>query len=162
MSDTPFILHGGGTEQAAIINRINAISRIQNLSGVDLRTKSKYFLFALDMEMYQRWYKDYPKDHVIDEGWCQRAAEVVKTMDKDTSNYDKATELAGVVRQAYTESQILPLTVSNSSRGRVVSVRNLPLKEPLFDSTGSLKVLVDKFLGKKKSFWQKIKERIES
>ena len=144
MSDTPFVLHGGGTEQAAIMNRINAISRIQHLSGVDLRTKSKYFLFALDMEMYQRWYKNYPKDHKIDEEWCARAAEVVSTMDKENVNWNKATELAGVVRQAYTEHEALPL------------------KEPLFDSTGSLKVLSDKFLGKKKSFFQKIKERIES
>ena len=139
VSDTPFILHGGGTEQAAIINRINAISRIQHLSGVDLRTKSKYFLFALDLEMYQRWYKDYPKDHVVDEVWCQRAAEVVKSMDKDTVNYDKATELAGVVRQAYTEHKALPL------------------KEQPKAKTTELKLTQYK----KKSLWQSILERIK-
>ena len=26
---------------------------------------------------HTRWYRDYPKDHVIDEEWCQRAAQVV-------------------------------------------------------------------------------------
>lgn len=144
MSDTPFVLHGGGTEQAAILNRINAISRIQHLSGVDLRTKSKYFLFALDMEMYQRWYKDYPKNHVIDEEWIQRAAEVVKSMDKDTVNYDKATELAGVVRQAYTEHEALSL---NEAIDNIVRSNN-----PIYIHQTK----------KPKSFWQKIKERIES
>ena len=144
MSDTPFVLHGGGTEQAAIMNRINAISRIQHLSGVDLRTKSKYFLFALDLEMYQRWYKDYPKNHVVDEEWIQRAVEVVKSMDKDTANYDKATELAGVVRQAYTEHEALPLKLANQMLSEHSTIYNP--KETIV----------------KKSFWQKIKERIES
>src|SRR3990167_5462201 len=101
--DTPFTLRGGETEQSSLYNRINAINRVKFLSGVDLSTKSKYFLFAMDMEMYQRWYKNYPKDHKIDEEWCQRAAEVAKALDANSEYYTKAVELAGKVAVEFEE-----------------------------------------------------------
>src|SRR3990167_4815583 len=101
-SSKPFVLRGGETEQASIHNRIAAIRRIQYLCGVDLTRKSKDYAFALDMEMYQRWYKHEPKDKKVDEEWCQRAAEVIKEMEKDPTSTDKATKLAeGAVSEAY-------------------------------------------------------------
>ena len=89
-SDKPFVLRGGNTEQDALHNRIAAIERIRYISGVDLRTKSSTYLMLFDLEMYQRWYKDYPPDHRIDEEWCQRAADVIKSMEKDREQYKMA------------------------------------------------------------------------
>lgn len=109
--DKEFRLHGGTTEQSAIYNRIQAIQRIRHLCGVDLTQKSKYYLFALDMEMYQRWYKGLPKDHKIDEEWCKRAAEVVKSMEKDKEMYNKASDLAGRVGRAFKDYEALPLKI---------------------------------------------------
>jgi len=107
--DKPFNLRGGDSTQVAIFNRIQAIERIKFICGVDLRKKSKYYLYALDLEMYTKWYKNYPKDHKIDENWCKRAAEIVKDMEQDSQQYDKATELAGRVSQAYQQHESLPL-----------------------------------------------------
>lgn len=81
MSDKPFVLRGGDDEQTAMYNRIAAIDRIEFLSGVDLREKSAFYLRALDLELYKRWYKDEPPDRKIDETFCQRAAEVVAAME---------------------------------------------------------------------------------
>jgi len=72
--DQPFKLESEG--QAADDNRINAIARIAHLSGIDLHSKDEEFRNKLDLEMWERWYKDYPKDYEIDEEWCQRAGKV--------------------------------------------------------------------------------------
>jgi hypothetical protein len=107
--DKPFKLRGGKTQQSAIYNRIQAIDRINHLSGIDLRKKTKYYLYALDLEMYQRWYKDLPKNTRIDEEWIQRAVEVVKAMEKDDINHEQAVGLASQVESSFKSHQALPL-----------------------------------------------------
>lgn len=94
-ADKPFLLRGGQDRQAAEHNRIRAIERIKFLSGVDLRERSVIYMQALDLEMWQRWYKGEPPTKPIDEEFCQRAAQVIMgmegkdvTLDKDA--YDKA------------------------------------------------------------------------
>lgn len=89
MSDKPFVLRGGDDEQTAMYNRIAAIDRIKFLSGVDLREKSAFYLRALDLELYKRWYKDEPPDRKIDETFCQRAAEVVAAMEGKPATLDE-------------------------------------------------------------------------
>ena len=106
-NDKPFVLRGGQTEMAAIRNRIMAIERIKTLSGIDLRDRSKNYLYMLDIEMYQRWYKDMPKDTKINEEWCQRATIVIKDLEKDTPLLDDT--VAERVKQAYVEQEALPL-----------------------------------------------------
>lgn len=87
--DKPFILRGGDTEQASLYNRVEAIKRIAYLSKIDLTKKEAWFLQLLDLEMYGKWYKEYPKDHKIDEEWCQRAAEVAVQLEKDREEIEK-------------------------------------------------------------------------
>ena len=93
-----FVLIPGDSENVSLHNRMNAINRIEYLSGVDLRKKSSCFRHALDHEMWVRWYRSYPKDHKIDEEWVQRAASIVKTMVDDDAKNKKASDLAS---QAY-------------------------------------------------------------
>ncbi len=106
--DKPFRIKGGKTSHVAIYNRILCLARVKHLSGVDLQHKSKWYRYSLDLEMYKRWYKNEPKDKVIDETFCQRMATVVKEMEKDAEVYDKATEVSGLLATAYKESKILP------------------------------------------------------
>lgn len=87
--ELPFKPHGGKDQQAAIHNRIAAIQRIEYLSGVSLKNKSATYLQALDLEMWQRWYKDAPAKKQIDEEFCQRASEVIKAMEGKPDNFDK-------------------------------------------------------------------------
>jgi hypothetical protein len=128
-SDKEFRLRGGGTQQASVYNRIQAISRIEHLAGVDLRKKSKYYLFALDMEMYQRWYKNYPKDHRIDEEWCKRAAEIVKSMEEDEGMYEQATDLAGITKKAFEEHEALPLKEPEVEKKKESWLNKLPWRK---------------------------------
>ena len=107
-ADKPFVLRGGSTQHASIYNRIACLARVKHLSGVDLQRKSVWYRYALDLEMYTRWYKNEPKDKPIDEEFCQRMAEVIKEMEKDKQMYDKATELGGQVASAYKEYKHLP------------------------------------------------------
>lgn len=81
--DTPFTLRGGENESSALRNRAEAIARIKFLSGVDLTKKDIGYLKALDVEMWTRWYINEPKDKPIDEEFCQRAAEVTKSMESN-------------------------------------------------------------------------------
>ena len=106
--DKPFVLRGGHTQQAAIFNRIACLARVQHLTGVDLQHKSVWYRYALDLEMYTRWYKAEAKDKPIDEEFCQRMASVVRDMEKDAEMYDKANELGSRVASAYKEYKRLP------------------------------------------------------
>lgn len=89
-SDLPFQLRGGQDEQTAIHNRIAAIERIKFLSGgIDLTKKSVDFLRAFDLEMWTRWYRYESADKLIDEEWCQRAAQVAIAMEKKDVEVDE-------------------------------------------------------------------------
>ena len=120
------MLRGGQTEQIAIFNRISAIERIKYLSGVDLRKRNKTYLMLFDLEMYQRWYKDYPKTHKIDEEWCQRAATVIKDLEKDREEIEKNKEIPGRVASAFRMHQNRPESLSvprtNPKPSRIVSI----------------------------------------
>lgn len=113
--DKLFILKEGKSDQVAIFNRIAAIDRINFLSGVDLRNKSKEYLLVLDLEMTKRWYTDEPKNPPIDELWCQRVAEVVRAME----GIDVSQALIDVekrVEQAYQHHQLkVNLAKNNTS-----------------------------------------------
>ncbi len=87
--DKPFELRGGQDEQTVLYNRIMAIERINFLTGIDLRDKSGVFLQALDLEMWQRWYKNEKPNKTIDETFCQRAAEVIRAMEGKDVGVDK-------------------------------------------------------------------------
>ena len=97
----PFKLIEGDDMQTALHNRVLAIDRIHHLSGVDLRKKSVYYRHALDLEMYERWYKKQPKDHKIDEEWIQRAVEVIKGMEEDEIKHKKSSEMASQVFKSH-------------------------------------------------------------
>ncbi len=88
-ADVPFVLRGGNDQMIALHNRISAIERIKHLSGVDLRNRSTSYKQLIDCELYVRFYKDAPKGTQIDEEFCQRVAEVVKTLESE-----KADDLA--------------------------------------------------------------------
>ena len=105
--ELPFTLRGGNSQMTAIHNRMEAIERIKFLCGVDLRQKSAYFLKALDLEMWKRWYINEPANKPIDEDFCQRSAEVIRAMvgnpvviDNDTYNKEKAVHTAKLEEQA--------------------------------------------------------------
>jgi hypothetical protein len=106
-ADKPFRLRGGKNETAAIHNRISAIERINYLvgGGFDLRKKGDYFLMLLDIEMYERWYKNEPKEKPVDEDWCQRAAEVIRIMELDViaNNPDAYKEIRSRTDAMYKE-----------------------------------------------------------
>lgn len=106
--DKEFQLRGGSSHQVAIYNRIACLARVEHLTGVDLKHKSIWYRYALDLEMYTRWYRAEPKNKPIDEQFCQRMATVIKAMEKDAGMYDKATELGGQVASAYQEYKHLP------------------------------------------------------
>lgn len=120
-SDKPFVLIGGHTQQVSVYNRIACLARVKHLTGVDLQRKSIWYRYALDLELYQRFYKDEPKDIVISEEFCQRMATVVKDMEKDADMYDKATELGGQVASAYKEYKALPVKAKTCWLGDVIS-----------------------------------------
>lgn len=108
--ELPFERKSGETQADAIFNRIAAIKRIEFLSGIDLVQESAEFKKLIDAELYNRWYKEYPADHKIDEEWCQRAAQVVKELNghkkEDLSVMkDGANER---VKELYKESQLKP------------------------------------------------------
>jgi hypothetical protein len=102
----PFVLIPGDDYQTAMRNRVMAIDRINYLSGIDLRTKSVYFRNALDLEMWERWYKKYPRDHKIDEEWIQRAVEVIKSMVDDEIKNKRSSELATSAFKEYKLRQV--------------------------------------------------------
>ena len=107
-----FKLIEGHTEQISMHNRINAINRINFLVGenFDLRKKDKLYRYLLDMEMYQRWYKNEPKDKVIDEEYCQRAAEVLRAMENDSIDIKESLEgITERVGEAFKQHENLPL-----------------------------------------------------
>ena len=106
--DKEFVLRGGNTEQVSIYNRIACLARVEHLTGVDLKHKTIWYRYALDLEMYTRWYKNEPKNKPIDEEFCQRMALVIKDMEKDKEMYDKASELGSRVASAYKEYKHLP------------------------------------------------------
>lgn len=81
----PFIIKEGDSKEVALANRICAINRINFLvqeyfPDFDVRSKSKEYLLAHDLEMYKKFYegKDQPK---IDEDFCQKAAKVFIDME---------------------------------------------------------------------------------
>lgn len=106
--DKEFKIRGGDSQHVAIYNRIACLARVKHLTGVDLQRKSIWYRYALDLEMYQRWYKAEPKNKPIDEEFCQRMATVVKDMEKDADVYDEAQELGGRVASAYKMYKKLP------------------------------------------------------
>ncbi len=78
--DIPFERIETNNQQDAIYNRINAIKRIEYLSGVNLANESSEFKKLVDIEMYTRFYKDQDQNHQIDEEFCQNCAIVVKEL----------------------------------------------------------------------------------
>ncbi|MCR4337981.1 MAG: hypothetical protein NUV91_09285 [Candidatus Omnitrophica bacterium] len=87
--DLPFTPVGGSDKQAAIHNRISVIKRIEFLSGVNLQSKSKEYLKALDLELYKRWYHNEPRTKRADEEFCQRSAEVIQDIEKNGFDLDQ-------------------------------------------------------------------------
>ena len=51
-ADIPYKPRGGDSYQTAMHNRISALDRVKFLSGIDLKTKSKYYLYALDVWLW--------------------------------------------------------------------------------------------------------------
>jgi len=88
-ADLPFKLRGGNDKSTALHNRIAVIERIKFLTdGIDLRKKSTEYMRALDLEMWTRWYRHEPPNKLVDEEFCQRAAEVVKAMEATPPKID--------------------------------------------------------------------------
>lgn len=110
ISDKPFERTEGQTQQDAIFNRINAIKRIQHLCGVDLANETLEFKKLVDIEMYTRWYKDYPSDHKIDEEFCQRCAIITKELKEQEQGKLKVSEEGADerVKELYAESKLHP------------------------------------------------------
>ena len=124
-----FKLIEGDSQQVALRNRINAIDRINYLSGVNLREKSVYYRHALDLEMWERWYKKYPKDHKIDEEWIQRAVEVIAGMEDNDSKNKASSDLASKAFKEYKTNQVLR-KYDNSA-----SMTALPVKRGIYESS---------------------------
>jgi len=77
-------------DEIDMFNRINAIKRIEFLvGGINLNEKNVFYLKALDLEMYQRWYKKLPARTEVDEDFCQRAAEVIRAMEGKNVSVDE-------------------------------------------------------------------------
>lgn len=103
----PFERASGNSQQVAMYNRIGALARIKHLTGVSLAKKSPEYKKLIDAELYTRWYKDYPQDHVIDEQWCQHVAIVVKELEGiDTSILEQESDER--VKQLFREAQLKP------------------------------------------------------
>lgn len=106
----PFLREGGENQQSAIFNRISAIKRIEHLCGVDLSKESAEFKKLIDSEMYQRFYKDYPADHRIDEEFCQRCAQIVTELNghkkEDLNLMEEGADER--VKELYKESRLHP------------------------------------------------------
>lgn len=135
--ELPFKLQGGETEQAAMHNRIAAIDRINYLVGnsFDLRKKSKEYLYLLDMEMYQRWYKNEPKDKRINEDYCQRACEVIKAMEADVINTKEAlVDVKERVKQSYRQHESLPLKEVSCKSGNCLNKKETYSKQGIIQS----------------------------
>lgn len=101
--DKPFTLIKGNSEQVALANRIACIDRINYLSGIDIRQKSKEFLLVFELTIWQNWYRDELLNARINEQYCQRAAQVIKEMGSNPVDYKKAVvDIEQKVRTAYT------------------------------------------------------------
>lgn len=123
--DLPFERRGGDTQVDAMHNRIAALERIKCLTGVDLANKSTQYKQLIDIELYSRWYKNYPPDHKIDEQWCQRVAEIVRELDKkDKEDLEVIEQGAGErVKELYQESLIKPaIPVEMNSESQKISL----------------------------------------
>lgn len=114
--DKPFQLHGGNSEQSSLHNRISCIDRMEYILKTkhnkvfSYRNQTSEWLMLWDMEMYQRWYKSYPKDYKIDEEFCQRGAEVANAMIED--EVDIKSSMVNVkerIAQSYKEYASTPL-----------------------------------------------------
>lgn len=117
-SDLPFNRREGSDEITAAWNRIAAIERIQHLSGIDLREKSKEYKYLLDCEMYQKFYKDLPRDTPIDEDFCQRAALVIKELEIEKDIDKIIKDAPSRVEQLYTSAQ---KAIANTSQEHLIS-----------------------------------------
>ena len=129
--DRPFFIIGGETEQSALANRINAIRRIEYLAGIDLHSKPTWYFHFLDTQMYRRWYHRELPNKKLDEEFCQRAAIIVKEMEKDLSLLESRKEeiLRDFKEEQYNyrervakESKVAKTTVSAPKKGIVENI----------------------------------------
>jgi len=91
--DMPFTLRGGNDNATVLANRIVAINRInylvrQKIPTFDLREKSQVYKDFLDLEMYRKYYSG-DKEHVIDEEFCVRCAELCIELDTEEPEVNK-------------------------------------------------------------------------
>ena len=114
--DKPFQLQGGNSTQANLHNRVGCIDRMEYIlkdkhkKTFNFRSQTAEWLMLWDMEMYVRFYKLMPKDHPIDEEFCQRGAEVANAMIEDGYDMGKAmVDVKRKVQQAYKEYQSVPI-----------------------------------------------------
>lgn len=108
--DLPFERLEGQDQLSAIHNRANATKRIEFLTGVDLKSKPLEYKLLIDAELYERFYKDEPASSLIDEIWCQRAAQIIKELEaKDKEEIKSSSEaIKERVEQLYKEAQVKP------------------------------------------------------
>lgn len=89
-ADKPLVLREGSDLQTKIYNRIAVLDRVKYLSGgVNLKEKPDEYLAAFDLAMWENWYKDAPPNTPVNDLWCYRAAEVIKTMEGNPIILDK-------------------------------------------------------------------------
>lgn len=105
--ELPYERRGGDDQLVQMHNRVAALERIKYLTGVDLRERSTEYKQLIDCELYVRWYKNLPANTPIDEIWCQRVSEIVRTLEKEKKEVlEKAMEAAPErAKQLYTESK---------------------------------------------------------
>lgn len=136
--DLQFVRREGNDEVTALYNRIAALERIKFLTGVDLKEKPTEYKQLIDCELYVKYYKDCPGGTLIDEDFCQRAAEVIRILEKEKKeDLDKALEaVPDRVEQLYTQSK-----------------HNVPisLPPPIIKKRNAFISIIRKFLPKKAS-----------
>lgn len=116
--DVPFVFREGQDQVTALHNRIAALKRIEFLCGVDLSRKSDDYKMLVDSIMFERWYKDYPSNHRINDEWCQRAAEVTRELEaKDKKDL---TALESTSRETVK-------TLYDESRKRIETPTDIPI-----------------------------------
>ena len=91
--ELPFSLKPGESREIALLNRMNAINRINWLVqrqylDFNIRNKSDIWRQCWELEMYKRFYKDDPK-HIIDEEFCQNGATVAGEMETKLTIMDE-------------------------------------------------------------------------
>ncbi len=113
--DLPFRLRGGESYQCNITNRISAIDRMEFLlkkkysKEFSFRHAGETWLHLWDLEMYQKWYKDEPKDHRIDEQFCQRGAEVARDMiASDLKIEETGADITAQVKETFKQHIAVP------------------------------------------------------